>query len=119
MDLIIGGAYQGKTEYAKSKFGLEDKDIYVCNDDADIRTDCRCICHLEKYVLYCLKNGAEPRDDFAADKVIICNDIFSGVVPVDPQMRALREAAGRLLGALSQKADTVTRLFCGIPQRLK
>jgi len=119
MDLIIGGAYQGKLEYAKSKYGLKDKDIYVCKDDADIKTDRRCIYNLEKYVLYCVKNGVNPRDNFAEDSIIICNDIFCGVVPVDPQMRALREAAGRLLGALSQKADTVTRLFCGIPQRLK
>ena len=28
MDLIIGGAYQGKTEFAKEKYGLSDKDIF-------------------------------------------------------------------------------------------
>ena len=119
MELIIGGAYQGKLEFAKSKYGLDENDIYVCTEDADIKTERRCICNFEKYVLYCVKNGVNPIDDFGADSIIICNDISCGVVPVDPQMRAWRENTGRLLGALSQNADTVTRLFCGIPQQLK
>ena len=36
MDLIIGGAYQGKTEFAKEKYGLSDKDICVCQKDGYI-----------------------------------------------------------------------------------
>ena len=42
-----------------------------------------------------------------------------GVVPTDPAQRAAREASGRLTCLLAQKADTVIRVFCGIPTVLK
>ena len=35
MDLIIGGAYQGKLTYAREKYGLKDKDIYTCTEDGE------------------------------------------------------------------------------------
>ena len=54
-----------------------------------------------------------------ADSVVICEDIFCGVVPVDPEMRAWREATGRMMNELCRHADRVVRLFCGIPQVLK
>ena len=42
-----------------------------------------------------------------------------GVVPADPAARALREASGRLLTALSRRADRVYTVECGISRRLK
>ena len=42
-----------------------------------------------------------------------------GVVPVDKNGRAAREAAGRLGCLLAQRADAVVRVFCGIPVYLK
>ena len=42
-----------------------------------------------------------------------------GVVPVDKNERAAREAAGRLGCLLAQRADAVVRVFCGIPVYLK
>jgi adenosyl cobinamide kinase/adenosyl cobinamide phosphate guanylyltransferase len=38
---------------------------------------------------------------------------------VDPEMRAWREATGRMMNELCRHADRVVRLFCGIPQVLK
>ena len=60
MVLIIGGAYQGKTAYAQTKYALRD---------------------------------AETRE--------------------------WREAVGRMNAALAAQADTVTRIFCGLPLELK
>ena len=31
MVLIIGGAYQGKLDYAKAAFSIEDNDVFACN----------------------------------------------------------------------------------------
>ena len=31
MILIIGGAYQGKLDYAKEAFGITDGDVHICN----------------------------------------------------------------------------------------
>ena len=53
------------------------------------------------------------------DSVLIATDISCGVVPVDPLMRAWREACGRMNNLLAEEADEVWRLFCGLPQRLK
>ena len=32
MILIIGGAYQGKLDFAKEAFGITDEDVFVCKD---------------------------------------------------------------------------------------
>lgn len=124
MDLIIGGAYQGKLDYAKEKYGLTDSDIFECSDKRDIEFKA-CVHHLERFTLYCVKTNLNAVDIFALwekkwkDCVLICEDISCGVVPIDPEMREWREATGRLLNWLTPRAETVTRLFCGLPQRLK
>ena len=53
------------------------------------------------------------------DGVILCRDISCGVVPMEAELRVWREAVGTLLGQLSRQAESVTRLFYGIPQALK
>ena len=119
MDLIIGGAYQGKEAYARARYGLEDEDIFVCGEDGELDGSKRCFCHLERYVLSCVRRGMEPVCPFREDAVILCTDISCGVVPTDGELRAWREAVGRLLCGLADRAEHVTRLFCGIPQVLK
>ena len=119
MDLIIGGAYQGKLDYARVYFSINDEDIFACSIERDIDRSKRCICCLEKYVLYTIRQGLQIDLNFREDAVIIANDISCGIVPVDTENRRWREETGRLLTRLSQQCRTVTRLFCGIPQRLK
>lgn len=118
MDLIIGGAYQGKLDYAREHFGIEEQDICICTEQERPDFEKRCLVHYEKYLLYCLRSKEEkqlPRQD----AVVIAEDIFCGVVPIDPEIRAWREEAGRGLTALAHSADTVTRIFCGLPLKLK
>ncbi|GKV69119.1 hypothetical protein NCCP2716_16170 [Sporosarcina sp. NCCP-2716] len=50
---------------------------------------------------------------------VIVTDIGRGIVPADPAARALRDACGRLTQRLVQEAETVTRIWFGIPQKLK
>ena len=119
MKLIIGGAYQGKLEYAKEKFMIREDDIFECRADKYIDTEKRCIYHYEEYLLYCFRNGLSPVLDFDEDTIVIMNDIFCGVVPVDAEIRGWREFCGRSGAALTKKADHVTRIFCGLPQELK
>ncbi len=119
MELIIGGAYQGKLEYAKERFGLAEGDVFFCDESGIIDEKARCVCGLEKYVLACVKEGKEPEASFRSDAVLIGREIFSGVVPADPQTRRYREVYGRYLQKLARDAVGVTRLFCGLPQRLK
>ena len=51
--------------------------------------------------------------------VVIACELGSGVVPIEPELRAWREAAGRLSCLLARRADVVVRICCGLPQVLK
>lgn len=120
--LIIGGAYQGKTEWAKKRFSLSDEEIFSCGTESKPDFSKRCITHYENYVAYCLKNNIQSKTDFsdcqgAAQKIIICDDIFCGVVPVDSFQRKLREQTGLALQKIAEKAH-VTRIFCGKAQEI-
>ena len=125
MYLIIGGAYQGKLEYAKERFGLMNEEISDCYEDEGPDFSKRCLYHLERYVLFCLRKGIDPAanikkwHDANGDGVLICEDIFCGLVPVDEELRAWREVAGRLVAWTAENSDGVVRLFCGLPQVLK
>ena len=119
MDLVIGGAYQGKRDFAKEHFSLKDEDIYTCTCDREPDWNSRCIEHLEQYVLFCVRTGIEPKADFRSDAVLIGNDVFCGVVSIDPVERAWREESGRYYGRLSRQSRSVHRLFCGLPMKIK
>ena len=55
-----------------------------------------------------------------ADKeVVTCCEVGNGIVPLDPGERAWREQVGRTLNILSERADRVVRMVCGIPVTLK
>lgn len=58
-------------------------------------------------------------EELGAYDVVIATEVGSGVVPVDADERSAREAAGRLNCLLAEKADTVIRVFCGIPTVIK
>lgn len=123
--LIVGGAYQGKTDYAMGRFGLEESDIFICSRESEPDITRRCLCHVERYARRCMETGVDGtkmlEEWFALheDGVIIFDDVFCGVVPVDRELRAWREASGRLLGFAAKNAAEVTRVVCGLPQKLK
>ncbi|MBQ2862253.1 MAG: bifunctional adenosylcobinamide kinase/adenosylcobinamide-phosphate guanylyltransferase [Oscillospiraceae bacterium] len=125
MELIIGGAFQGKTAFAKENFDIFDADIFVCEKNSAPEFDKKCISHIEKFSFWCIEHGIEPADYFfehaenIEEKIIISDDISCGVVPINKTERAWREANGRLLIKLSKESEHVTRIFCGLSQRLK
>ena len=122
MVLLIGGAYQGKTAYAQKKYGLRDADIFTCEGET-LNLSVPCLRHLERFARACVRAGKEPADVLAGldlhGKILICKDISCGVVPMDAEAREWREAVGRMNAALAARADTVTRMFCGLPMELK
>lgn len=124
MVLIIGGAYQGKLDFAKTAFALSENDIFTCSGST-IDFSKRCISSIEEFSLACIQAGADPSEYFKAhkddwkDRILICEDIFCGVVPMGAEMRAWRQATGRLCQYLSREAEQVSRIFCGLEQKLK
>lgn len=118
LSLIIGGAHQGKLSYAKMHYSLTENDISVCAKDCLPDFSKKCIVHIENYVWFCLKNGMEPCCDFLSGTVIVSDDIFCGIVPIDAFERKWRETCGLYLQKIASMAD-VTRIICGLPQKLK
>ena len=125
MEFIIGGAYQGKLGCALKKYNLTENEIFTCTEEHGIEFGARCIDKIEEFTLWCVRNGKDATEIFKenrdkwADSVLICQDIFCGVVPLGADMRAWRDMTGRLCAYLSEEAASVTRMFCGLEQRLK
>ena len=124
MKLIIGGAYQGKRAFAMAAFHLTEGDIFTCDGEI-MDFSAPCIDKIEEFTLACVKAGADPVELFRQtreqwkDSILICQDIFCGVVPVDAQLRQWRQETGRLCQYLTRNADSVSRIFCGLEQKLK
>ncbi len=113
--LIIGGAGQGKRNFAKTRFGLSDSDIYCFDyDDADIPKGYRAYEHVERVIRTKLKNGESPEtvSFFDGTEVIIIEDITCGIVPMDALDRKWREETGRFMQRLGGDRD-IYRVFCG------
>lgn len=114
MILIIGGLASGKRDYVKNTYGYQDKDM------ADAALDGRpVIFNLQDLVAEQLETYNALLPELLKKKIIICNEIGSGVVPVDKKERGVREATGRLCTELAARAEKVVRVFCGIPQVIK
>lgn len=120
MILIIGGAYQGKLDFAKDTFGISDEDVFACGN-GEIDFSKRCIYKIEEFTC----SHPNPIGYFQAhrdeweDSILILQDIFCGVVPMGAENRAWRQNTGRLAQYLGKEATRVSRIFCGLEQRLK
>ena len=109
MILIIGGAYQGKADFAKT---LAAEEHLLLNVHERIRAD--------------LAEG-KSRDEaetalwgqIDGESVLTADEVGCGVVPVDPAARLMREQTGRLCQQLAKQAQKVVRLYCGIPTVIK
>lgn len=109
MVFIIGGAYQGKEEYANREFGAGREIINGYH----------------QLVKEQMKEGKEPLEEAARllsekpDCVIVSNEIGYGLVPVDRFEREYRETVGRVSCFFAGQAETVIRVVCGIGTRIK
>ena len=120
MVLIIGGAYQGKLDFAKNTFGIAEEDVHTCTG-AEIDFSKRCIDRIEEFTYAhpdALSYFQAHREEWQ-NSILICRDIFCGVVPMGADLRAWRQDTGRLCQYLAGEAEQVSRIFCGLEQRLK
>lgn len=107
MILIIGGAYQGKSDFAKS-FGItENKILYNAHEKI-------------RRLMQDGKNAATEFDAMLKGiEIVTCNEIGMGIVPIDEFEREWREITGRIICRLAKDADIVYRVICGIPTMIK
>lgn len=111
--LIIGGEGAGKRSFARM-MGYKEEDM------ADGIIDGRPVLfHLERMIFAQPDQAEELFDWLLGKEVVICNEVGSGIIPVDRRERLGREAAGRICVRLAQRADAVVRLVCGCPVYIK
>lgn len=101
--LIIGGAAQGKTAFART-----------LSPEQDIVDDL----HVRVRQAMRDKTPLPGVSDFVG-KTIVCQEVGGGVVPIDAFERDWREYTGRLCCDIAAQADRVYRVYCGIATCIK
>ena len=117
MILIFGGAYNGKLEFIKEKFEVSDDEIFYCTD-SKIDYSKKVISGFHKFTYSNVLNEINSLQ-YIKDKIIVCDEISSGIVPLKKEDRKWREETGRCLQFLSKESSSVYRVFCGIPTIIK
>lgn len=125
MIFVFGGAYQGKLDYVKKEFNIDEKDIFFCKEtDSRLPEGFKVISGLEKFTLGFAKKGESAEEYIKKnlsrfdDTIFIADDISQGLVPMDKTMRFWREMNGRVMNSIAAKAERVDRVFCGIGRRI-
>lgn len=113
MILVIGAIASGKIGYVKS-LGYSDSDI--ANGVLD---ECPVLNNLQDIVFTNPAGSGDLYEALVQKKIVICNEVGSGVIPLERAERDAREATGRLCNRLAQVAERVVRLVCGIPVVIK
>lgn len=133
MHVILGGEANGKRRYVRERLSGESGDAVWLGDDRPLElTSAYAIPADTPVVLTGLETWMAGRladeEQASAELLsfihgrqayVIVTDIGRGIVPADPAARALRDACGRLVQQLVSEAETVTRIWFGIPQKLK
>ena len=124
MEMIIGGAYQGKTVYAKKEYPLLN-----CADGDKVTEEelmrAQGVTDFQKYI----RRELEKERDVSElaeqiilknpDVILVSQEVGYGVVPVDAFDRKYREAVGRVCTKLAAYSHKVTRVVCGIGTVIK
>lgn len=116
MDLVIGGAFQGKLTWALAHYGLTMEDVCDLAVEEPVPGK-KCYWHLE---------ALSRRDADAArylplfeNAVVITREVGGGIVPMDSHERMWREVHGTLVQRLAGEARHVTGILCGLTEVLK
>lgn len=135
MYVILGGAHNGKRKYAEKLIALlPEKALIICEGHLpkaeNIKENERyIISNFEQIILPYLHEPEEKAAQQIFEQMIqianraelfcICTDTSRGVVPLEKEARQLRDTCGRLYQKLCNEAQTVIRVWYGIPQILK
>ena len=126
MIMITGGAFQGKTEYAKKRFGFSDDEILnggSCELEAVFTA--KCVTDYQLAVKRLLEENADPKEFTRrlcrenSGAVIIINEIGGGIIPLDKSERIWREETGRAGCIIAEISREIIRLVCGVPVKIK
>lgn len=106
MILIVGPLFSGKRKFAQEYLDCREEEM-ICDVQEMVSAG------MTEKALLALADRLEEK------RVVIATEIGCGIVPIDKEERICRELAGRLQCLLAERAETVIRIFCGIPMVLK
>lgn len=128
MILIIGGAWQGKLDFAMrlaEEKGMKKQVAEGKTDSFDMASSHSIIHNFHQYIKRLLKDGKSVEDFISTlerdnpEVIIITNELGCGIVPMDFEDRLWREEAGRASVCIGKTSKEVYRLVCGIATRIK
>ena len=105
MILVLGGRYQGKHEFVKKNFrsfDILEFDELINDPDG-----------VQGFI------GRLSNDGNTDRTVVVANENSSGIIPDDPEEIRFREDYNRELIRISEEAEEVYRVFCGIGMKIK
>lgn len=126
MKLVIGGAFQGKTQYAEQTYRVQTEewlDGRTCQL-SQIYTG-KAIHHFHQYLRRQMDLGqdlsifTEKLKKENPQLILVTDEVGYGIVPMDAGERAWREQCGRVCTRLAKEAEEVIRVQCGIGVKIK
>lgn len=126
MIIITGGAFSGKKDYAKKRFGFSDKEILNGGScPFDNIFSAKCIADYQFIVKRLLEENADAQAFTERlckenpNAIVIINEIGAGIIPLEKSDRIWREETGRSGCLIARNSGEVIRLACGIPTTIK
>lgn len=120
MKLYIGGLGHGQALLAEKETGLKPE---TCSEEMALQA--KAIDSFEEIIKEIVKKDGDAQE-FAKklllenpDVVVVSNEIGFGIHPLERIDRRWREQTGRALCILAEGAESVTRVYCGIGQKIK
>lgn len=126
MIMITGGAFSGKKDYTKKRFGFSDEQILNGeNCSLEAVFSAKCIADFQLIVKRLLEENADVQTFTERlckenpNAVVIINEIGAGIIPLEKSDRIWREETGRSGCLIARNSSEVIRLTCGIPTTIK
>lgn len=132
MTLIIGGAFQGKLNYALENFDIQKNDVsdmeFVSIEKIDEIFEKKCInsFHLlirkliyEKDIDKDIENIILNKLQKSKVEIIISNEVGNGIIPMEEKELLFREATGHTLCKIAELSNKVIKIDLGIAREIK
>lgn len=132
MQIVVGGAFNGKREYINQHLIGQDVQWIECREvesfpEASSKTIV--VAGIEATIERYLKRPEEEvmqeiMDTLhtygkQSDVIVIVTEIGRGIVPISSETRELRDRCGRLNQMIFKKSKKVTRVWYGLTEKLK
>lgn len=120
MILFVGGRASGKVDAAKELLSIEPQEV-----TAKQALTTPAINHLENIIEALLENEQSVPDFLTRlinenpSAIILCDEVGSGIVPLNRKDRVLREEIGKACCYLQKHSTAVYRVVCGIAIKIK